>query len=816
MGHILDKTRTMMAVYSTPICMWEFALSTAIYLHNRLPHSTHNLSPYETVFGTKPDLSNLVPFYSPGVYNIVRQLRQGVWTHKAIPCRMLGYDENSKDTYIVLRLKSSNYGRLVLSRHDCVFNENIDITSIEVIKQSMQEIESLETNDNSSYMNTAKVPTQPNDTETRSGKQYAMYTLSISDLQGDNNVVRQVVLDNYNSDIDLPVFRKNESDIDDTGYNDDMSFDNDLFETSNSFIYHSIETEDTDTSYPYCTYANSFLSCEYDYYINDLIVCNQLAKLSLPYCPTTIEEAISLSNPDRDKWIISINKELNNFDSRGVFRTADEQSGRGLKSKLIFKIKFDNEYNLIYKTRLVICGYSQVKGLDYQDTYAPTPTISTVFTLLHIAGTERHTTIDFDVSAAFLEGENDFKIYAYLPAYLSKNGISERVHVLNSVYGEKQAPRIWYNYNTDSLVTEGYTRCPGCPNLYYYIDSESKKRIYILIYIDDGLISTTHMELLEKFKLKYNSHMKKVTYCQPIQKYLGIDIRQVEDKFYLSQKLYIEQKLEKDYDEFKIQTIPMSPYIDLPRSIPNDDNDSLLPKTGLLRFLADRTRPDISASTGLVSTGGDKNPSDNHVVTAKRIKDYIITTKTLELELGGKGPIKLFGFTDMSRNKKDRQGGCLYLGLDSGSIHSYSVNSHAKSLSTHEGEIRGMVHLIQEAIYIRNLLEFMEYKQLEPTVIYSDSETGIELCKVLKLTNKSKPFQDQIDYVRRIINDRLIELRFIPSERNVADVLTKALREELFIQHRTTLLKGFGGVLPEFYSSYYTIVELNAMICLDT
>ena len=64
------------------------------------------------------------------------------------------------------------------------------------------------------------------------------------------------------------------------------------------------------------------------------------------------------------------------------------------------------------KARLVACGYSQIYGVDYKDIYAPTTTNVAVFILFQLGAMFGLKFCAFDVTAAFLEGKNDFKQYA--------------------------------------------------------------------------------------------------------------------------------------------------------------------------------------------------------------------------------------------------------------------------------------------------------------------------------------------------------------------------------------------------------------------
>ena len=75
---------------------------------------------------------------------------------------------------------------------------------------------------------------------------------------------------------------------------------------------------------------------------------------------------------------------------------------RGTKIKCVFRVSFDNDMKLKFKARLVFCGYSQIYGVDYKDTYAPTVPVVGVFIMFFISGKFRMHNSIFDVTAVFL------------------------------------------------------------------------------------------------------------------------------------------------------------------------------------------------------------------------------------------------------------------------------------------------------------------------------------------------------------------------------------------------------------------------------
>jgi hypothetical protein len=119
----------------------------------------------------------------------------------------------------------------------------------------------------------------------------------------------------------------------------------------------------------------------------------------------------------------------------GVMEVAEKQEGHGMKMKMILRTAYNNDFSVKYKARLVICGYSQILGRDYYETYAPTVSVLTILITLEVALYQKLLAATFDVVSAFLNAHNDYENFGYTPVGLF--GYAVRMRILKAMYGEK-------------------------------------------------------------------------------------------------------------------------------------------------------------------------------------------------------------------------------------------------------------------------------------------------------------------------------------------------------------------------------------------
>jgi hypothetical protein len=279
----------------------------------------------------------------------------------------------------------------------------------------------------------------------------------------------------------------------------------------------------------------------------------------------------------------------------------------------------------------------------------------------------------------------------------------------------------------------------------------------------------------------------------PVQKFLGMQIEENDEYIYVHQKDYIKSiDLLGIKDEFKTEKIPMKSTVNLRICEQNNTLPPLLPVSGVLRYVSDRTRPDILTAVGEMSSNGSPHPSDKHVDVAKNILRYVKSTMNDKLTLGGSGPVILKAYSDASYittgKCKSRLGGCLFLGEDSGSIQSFSRNDSTVSHSSCEAEIKAIDLVIKSVLHVRDLLEFLGEEQKDKTVIYTDSKSSIDLLNTLKSNGNTNHINLRIHFIRESLNNNKIMLKFIGGTENPADGLTKPLDGVKFQEFKSKLL----------------------------
>ena len=230
--------------------------------------------------------------------------------------------------------------------------------------------------------------------------------------------------------------------------------------------------------------------------------------------PKTLAEA--LTRPDTDKWVTAALAEIEAHIQNGTWELAQLPPGRrAISSHWVFKVKRKPNGSIDkYKGRIMAQGFSQVRGIHYNEVFASTARMAAMQTVIAIAGTEDLELESVDVSTAFLNGEIDAEIYMRVPDGLEVEGDLQPgedlkqwvVRLLKGLYGIKQGPRIWALKLHSVLTDIGFERTDCDHSVYVY--QCGNDRIVLPIHVDDLLLASNLKAAIQKVKSELASHFK--------------------------------------------------------------------------------------------------------------------------------------------------------------------------------------------------------------------------------------------------------------------------------------------------------------------
>ena len=199
--------------------------------------------------------------------------------------------------------------------------------------------------------------------------------------------------------------------------------------------------------------------------------------------PKTFKDVTKLQADSKKRWLESCLKELKSLKDRDVYEIVNLPKGRkAVKNCWVFNIKPDGHY----RSRLVAKGFSQVKGIDFDELFSPIVYYETTRLLLAVAALENLDIQSIDVKTAYLYGDLDEEIYIEQPEGFKLPGKENKVWRLHkALYGLKQAGLSWWRTITKSMLALGFKRCKSNTGVYYYHDKKIKALVIATVYVDD-------------------------------------------------------------------------------------------------------------------------------------------------------------------------------------------------------------------------------------------------------------------------------------------------------------------------------------------
>ena len=501
-------------------------------------------------------------------------------------------------------------------------------------------------------------------------------------------------------------------------------------------------------------------------------------------CPKTIGEA--LQGPHREKWRKAMQSEMDSLRENGVYEIVDRPSGKKVvQSKWVLRVK-TNELGEIekYKARVVAKGYSQVEGIDYDQTFSPTVRFESIRQLVALGtskGMEMH---QMDVTTAFLYAPLEEEVFMQQPEGTIKEGEEGKVmRLLKCLYGLKQSPRQWNICIDTTLKQLGFVRLKSDVGI--YVKGSGEGAVYIALYVDDlflvGMllanIKVVKEGLGREFKMKDMGEARFL---------LGIEIRRQEGgDVFLGQERYAKGVISRfNMEGCKSVSTPMEQgnllsILQQPSSDVDKENMASIPyrsAIGSLMYLSTCTRPDIAAAVSELSKYS-QNPGMAHWEGVKRVMRYVSGTVNEGLLYKRGAQVEVWGYSDASHagEKATSRGRAGYIFLSAGAAISW--RSSMMKVVTHsscESEYVGLSDAGNESIYLMQLQGELGVGG-SCVLVYGDNESSLKLAENPVFHQRSKHILLKYHSIRDQVEKGIVELSKVDTGLNAADMLTKSV-----------------------------------------
>lgn len=502
------------------------------------------------------------------------------------------------------------------------------------------------------------------------------------------------------------------------------------------------------------------------------------------YIPRTYGEAVT--GPNQYNWKKAIESELKSHEDNNTWTIIDRTEKKPITCKWVFSTKKNKDGQVErYKARLCARGFTQVKDLDYKETFSPTTRYDSIRLLLSVAAREDFQIEQFDVKTAFLYGDLAEEIYMEVPEGVEVE--ASKVCKLNkSLYGLKQASRCWNQKFNSFLFTYGFKACnaDNCVFIGYF----NNVKVLLILYVDDGLLLSKNKEIMSIIlnDLGNNFEIKRLT----VNSFVGMEITKTSHGIIVNQINYIEDLINKyNMSEAKGCGTPADVNVQLSKN--QNDCDTKFPYrevVGALLFLSSVSRPDISFAVNLVSRYVS-NPGKAHVNAVKRIIRYLICTKTLSIVYHTNTELVGYSDSDFAGDVDSRKSTTGYLFLmNGGPVTWASRKQNTIALSTTESEYMAACDAAKEILWIKQFL--LDIGESQNSVILNiDNQSAIKLIKNPVFHKRSKHIDVRYNFIREKVEQNIIEIKYVESSCQLADFLTKALPFQKFNCIRDNVLK---------------------------
>ncbi|GJS64473.1 retrovirus-related pol polyprotein from transposon TNT 1-94 [Tanacetum coccineum] len=459
-----------------------------------------------------------------------------------------------------------------------------------------------------------------------------------------------------------------------------------------------------------------------------------------------------------DCWFQAMQDEIHEFDRLDVWELVPPPDcAMIIALKWIYKVKLD-EYGdvLKNKARLVAKGYRQEEGLDFEESFAPVARLEAIRIFLANAASKNMTVYQMDVKTAFLNGELKEEVYVSQPEGFVDPDRPHHVYRLKkALYGLKQAPRAWYDTLSKFLLAQGFSKGVVDPTL--FIRKTGKHTLHVQIYVDDIIFASTDPKDCDRFSNEMSSKFQ-MSMMGQISFFLGLQISQNPRGIFINQSKYANEILKKfdlhksgPVDTHMVERTKLDEDL---LGIPVDQTQYRSMIRSLMYLTA--SRPDLVFAVCMCARYQSK-PTKKHLEAVKRVFRYLQGTINMGLWYPKDTAMALTAYADADH------AGC----------------QDTRRSTSGKAEYIPMSGCCAQILWMRSQLSDYGFAY-NHIPLYCDNKSAIALCCNNVQHSRSKHIDIRHHFIREQVEKGVVELYFVRTEYQLADIFTKALPRERF------------------------------------
>jgi len=534
--------------------------------------------------------------------------------------------------------------------------------------------------------------------------------------------------------------------------------------------------------------------------------------------PLPATSRAALKGPHAAYWKAAMDSEMASIEEHGTWELVPPPSdGSNIVScKWVFALKEKDGFVERFKARVVARGFTQQQGVDYEETYASVVRFKALRIILAIVAMWDLELELMDVKTAYLNASLKERVFMRQPEGYERGGLGFVCLLRKALYGLKQSGREWWQHLRSFLESIGFSRCVNETCVYVRV-SRNGRPIILAVYVDDltGAFHSADRAEWEEVKAAFARRFS-ITFLGDAEWLLSMRITRDRTRrlLWLDQHAYTESMLEEfRMDEMRAVDHPGAQSALSKADCPTEPEEAArmarLPYkrlVGLLIYLASCTRPDIAFNVHLLAQFS-QNPGAAHWRALMQILRYLRGTPSHGLLFDGNNtptaqavPTASAGalpqasataFVDASYagckdTLRSTTGWLVRLGNCWVSWRCHKQTTVA--LSSSEAEYVATTDAGKELKWLYQLLEEIGFHscqyggapQTAPApLLLTDNRSCIAMANTDSLHQNTKHIDTKEHWIRGAVERGIVQLRWISSEEQVADILTKTLPPRL-------------------------------------